>query len=415
MQASCPTTTPWSSPAVLSNNPGTIESGIFSAATSAGFMAAWSDNASNAHYSFSSDGIHWQSDVISTATFLANSSPYSDVFVAGNDTGFMVAWVDDSGNGWSNFSTDNGNSWSPAIQINPNTLSLDPSAEVFIAGGSSGFVAGMLVRDPSYSPGNPNYIYDNLYVSFSTGTTVWSAPVQVTTGGPIRNTNVNSPTGRGFVGAVVSGNSCMFTWLGHFQETTSAYFESINPFNSPFSTTSTPSSIYYDGIFGSIPAVAEFDGYFMTSANGGGVVYFSITNTPTTAPANWAIFGFTNPAINPTTNVSAPGPWMAANQAGFMSTWIGDTSGSGSYPDTPMWMLLSDNGFTWGPQCSILNTPITIDGPVILSANSQGFVATWEGSDSNPYAAFYSTPFTPSTPTGSTAFAGRLIQKYGKA
>ena len=52
LDGSCPPTTPWSTPVNLSNSGG-ITSNIFSAATSAGFMAVWADSSNNAHYSFS--------------------------------------------------------------------------------------------------------------------------------------------------------------------------------------------------------------------------------------------------------------------------------------------------------------------------------------------------------------------------
>ena len=80
-----------------------------------------------------------------------------------------------------------------------------------------------------------------------------------------------------------------------------------------------------------------------------------------------------------------------------MSTWVvGASEGS---PGSPMWTFSSNNGFNWTPVCSILPTvSTTIGGPVGLSANSQGFVATWlDSNDSNAYASFYSGPVMPPT------------------
>ena len=77
-----------------------------------------------------------------------------------------------------------------------------------------------------------------------------------------------------------------------------------------------------------------------------------------------------------------------------MSTWVvGASQGS---PGSPVWTLTNNNGFNWTPVCSILDTPsTTIGGPVGLSANPQGFVATWlDSNDSNGYASFYFTPLT---------------------
>ena len=177
-------TTPWSTPVNLSNS-GNITSNIFSAATSAGFMAVWADSSNNAHYSFSSDGVSWQSGLVTPAQ--GNVASSSDVFVAGNATGFIVTWMDSSNNAWSSFSTNNGISWSAAIQINPNTLSLNSNSDVYVGGGSSGFVATMIGAD------------NNAYVSFSTGTAAWSSPAQVTTDDSVYNQNWNSQTTRGFV------------------------------------------------------------------------------------------------------------------------------------------------------------------------------------------------------------------------
>ena len=198
LNASCPTVTPWSTPFNLSNS-GSITSNIFSAGTAAGFMAAWADSSNNAHYSFSSDGLTWQSGLVSSAEGDVASS--SDVFVAANSTGFIVTWMDSSNNAWSSFSTNNGVSWSEAIQINPNTLPLNSNSDVYVSGGSSGFVAAMIGAD------------NNAYVSFSTGTAAWSSPAQVTTDGSVYNQNWNSVTTRGFVSVAVTGNSCMLTWI----------------------------------------------------------------------------------------------------------------------------------------------------------------------------------------------------------
>ncbi|CAM6000396.1 unnamed protein product [Sphagnum balticum] len=130
--ASCAPTTLWSTPVDLSNSGG-ITSAVYSAATAAGFMAVWADSANNAHYSFSADGTTWASGLISSATTTVASN--SDVFVAGNNTGFMATWIDSANNGWSSFSADKGTSWSAALQINPNTLSLDSNSDVYVSAG----------------------------------------------------------------------------------------------------------------------------------------------------------------------------------------------------------------------------------------------------------------------------------------
>ena len=64
-------------------------------------------------------------------------------------------------------------------------------------------------------------------------------------------------------------------------------------------------------------------------------------------------------------------------------------------------------------ECSILQTPsTTIGGPVALSANARGFVATWfDYNDYNGYASFYFTPL--SAASASNQFVGLLQQKYG--
>jgi len=375
IHTSCPSTTPWSAAVNISNSGG-ITSNIFSAATTAGFMAVWADSSNNALYSFSSDGIHWQTGFVTAAQ--GNVAPSSDVFVAGNATGFLVTWIDSANNGWSSFSSNNGGSWSSAIQINPNTLTLNPNSDVYVGAGSSGFVATMI--------GNDN----NAYVSFSTGTAAWSSPAQVTSDGSVYSFNQNSQTTRGFVSVTVVGNSCMLAWLGNLFPTFSAYFSSINPFSS---TTVYP--ILDVGFFESACIVAANNGYFMAvaraNAGAAGQTYFSVA----TIPSNWATFSaFTTNPANPDA-----GPWVAANQAGFMSTWI--VGASANSPGTPMWTLSSNNGFNWTPVCSILATPsTTIGGPVGLSANTQGFIATWlDSSDLNAYASFYATPVpTPPTP-----------------
>jgi hypothetical protein len=382
LYASCPSTTPWSAPVNVSNSGG-ITSNIFSAATSAGFMAVWADSSNNAHYSFSSDGVTWQSGLVSPAE--GDVAAASDVFVAGNATGFVVTWMDSFNNAWSSFSTNNGVNWSDAIQINPNTLALNSNSDVYVGGGSSGFVATMIGAD------------NNAYVSFSTGTAAWSSPTQVTTDGSVYSQNQNSQTGRGFVSVAVARNSCMLTWIINTLGTNSAYFETINPFSS---TTVYP--IVAVGFFESAQIVAQLNGYFINvgRANvGNGVTYFSTA----TIPSNWATFSL---FLDVNNNPDA-GPWVAANQAGFMSAWVvGASQGS---PGSPFWTFTNNNGFNLTPLCSILATEsTTIGGPVGLSANSKGFVATWlDFNDSNAYASFYSTP------PPSNLFVELLEQKYG--
>lgn len=387
LNASCPTTTPWSDAVQLTVS-ADISSNIFSAGTSAGFMAVWADSSNNAHYSFSANGIAWQDGSITSAT--GNVATNSDVFVAGNSSGFMAAWMDSSNDAWSSFTTDNGATWSTAIKINGSTA-LYSDSDVYVSGGTEGFVAALVGNDR------------NPYVSFSTGTSAWSSLAHVSTssGSNVYTTNLNSKTGRTFVSAAVSGNSCMISWLSQDFPTYSAYFESINPLSS-----ATAAPIINVGFAESASILATLNGYFMavarTNSGPSGETYFS---TATTA-SNWGTFS----AFAPNPSNPLAGPWVAANHAGFMATWI---VGAGTNdPGTPIWTLSANYGFNWTSQCSILQTEsTTILGPVGLSANDQGFVATWlDGNDSNAYAAFYYTPVTNSS---GNAFVGLLQTKYG--
>jgi hypothetical protein len=361
---SCPTTSPWSAPIQLSTS-NDLTSGAFSAATAAGFMAVWADGANNAVYSFSTDGLTWQSGLISPAQ--GNVVSGSNVFIAGNATGFLVSWVDSSANGWSTFTADNGSSWSTALQINPMSVPaltpLNATVDVYLSAGSSGFIATMI--------GNDN----NVYASFSTGTSAWSnAPIQATNDG-----SVNYPfVPRQYVSAVVVDNSCMLTWATTPYSTAAAYIESINPLSS--STT----SYFVNGIgySQSEPIIAALNGYFLITVNAnvsGGAVLTSIG----TNAANFAtpyVFAAGAPPPPLTNNA----PWIAVNKAGFVSTWSagGDAA----------WAITTNNGFDWTPQCSILSSPSSsIFSPIALSANDQGyFVATWiDSNDNNAYTSFY--------------------------
>ena len=310
IDASCPDTTPWSTPVNLSTS-GDVTSGIFSAATSAGFMAVWADSSNNAHYSFSSDGLTWQSGLVTSAE--GNVATGSDVFVAGNDTGFMVAWMDGSNNAWSSFSADNGATWSAALQINP-TLALNSSADVYVSGGTSGFVAALIGAD------------NNSYVSFSTGTAAWSTATQITNDGSVSTQNLNSQTGRGFVTVTVVGDSCMVAWVALNDATYSVYFSTIDPFSA-----TTIYQIVSVGFFESPPILAQLNGYFMAVSLANvseGVTYFSVA----TIPSNWATFSlFLQPD-----NTPDAGPWVAANQAGFyvnMDYWCRSRYSRNSYLD----------------------------------------------------------------------------------
>jgi hypothetical protein len=368
IDAMCPATTPWTTPVQLTNTADVV-SDVVSAATSAGFMATWADASGNAHYSFSADGVTWQSGLIPPAA--ANVGSNVDVFVAGNDTGFLATWVDSSNNGWSSFTADNGNTWSTAIQTNPNSVSgltpLFSGSSVYVAAGSSGFVGTMI--------GNDN----NAYVSFSTGTSAWSTnPTQVTSDGTAYNIN-GSP--KQYVSAVVVGNSCMLTWIGNLDPIYAAFIESINP----LSTTTTRYPIVAIGYFLTTPIVAQLNGYYLAAAqanvsSGANLVSIATNSINWVTPYLWL-----STPLPPPAQANAA-PWIAVNQAGFMST--SSVSGNAT------WMLSTNNGFDWTPQCSILNTPSsTITGPIALSANTRGFVGTWaDTNDNNAYVTFYFTP-----------------------
>jgi hypothetical protein len=75
-------------------------------------------------------------------------------------------------------------------------------------------------------------------------------------------------------------------------------------------------------------------------------------------------------------------------------------------------MLTANNGFNQTPVCSILATPsTTITGLIALSANTQGFVASWiDTNDNNAYATFY---YAPPNAASSNQFVALLEQKYG--
>lgn len=385
VHASCPSTTPWSTPVQLTNT-GAVTSNIYSAGNSAGFMVVWADGSNNAQYSFSSDGTMWNGGLITPTE--GNVATNSDIFVAGNGTGFVATWIDNANNGWSSFSADNGATWSDALQINPNTLSLNSNSDVYVGGGSSGFVATLIGSD------------NNAYVSFSTGTEAWSIPTQVTNDGSVYDQNWNSATTRGFVTVAIEGESCMVTWISNLYPTYSAYFETINPFSS---TTVYP--IAAIGFFESVPSVAVLNSYYMavSRANEGqGESIFSVA----TIPSNWAIFSLFASPNDPQT-----GPWVAANQRGFMSSWVVG-AGEGN-TGSPMWTFTENNGFNWTPLCPILATEsTTITGPIGLSANNRGFIASWlDTNDDNAYVSFYAFPVA--GPTSHNPFVTLLEQKYG--
>lgn len=392
IDAMCPATTPWTTPVQLTNTPN-VANAIFSAATSAGYMAVWTDTLQNANYSFSSDGITWQGGVISPAA----GQVVSNVFVAANETGFLVSWVDSAKDGWTSFSADNGTTWSSAQKVNPNTSALTPmnnTADVYVSGGQSGFIATMI--------GNDN----NAYASFSTGTSAWSAvPTQITFDGLVNYTLVS----RQYVSSVIVGNSCMFAWTLNAYQTAAAFIESINP----LSNASSVSPIANIGYMQSIPILAQLNGYFLAIANGnisGGISLVSIATNST----NWATAYILAPSAPPPPLIdTGNAPWIAANQTGFMSSAI--ASGNA------VWRFTANNGFDWTPQCSILAAPSSsISGSVGLSANSRGFIATWyDSSDANAYVSFYATPTPPTPPAPpivsdpAILFVELLQQKYG--
>ena len=118
-----------------------------------------------------------------------------------------------------------------------------------------------------------------------------------------------------FVSVAVVGNSCMLTWIARLAiKQIQLTLTSINP----FSSTTDLYPIVNVGDFESVPIVARIEWIFYGAARANvmvpGVTYFSVG----TNPSNWATFSFIS--TPPSTPILDAGPWVAANQAGFMST-----------------------------------------------------------------------------------------------
>lgn len=83
--------------------------------------------------------------------------------------------------------------------------------------------------------------------------------------------------------------------------------------------------------------------------------------------------------------------WVSGNTNGFMATWIGTDIGYTTA--APIWSFSSNNGTSWSTAASIVSGPLstTVYSPAVVAGTSAGFMAAWrDGNDNNAYAAFTS-------------------------
>lgn len=394
VQASCPSTNPWSTAVNVSLSGGLINSTPYVAGTSTGFMIVWTTSGGgtgSAVASFSANGTSWSNPVTIIDHTSGNAPFRTDVTVAGNDTGFLSAWVDSFGNAWSSFSADNGQTWSSINLIASNIVS---ATNISISGSASGFVAAFI--DTS----------SNAWVTFSDGTSTWSSPVQITSDGSVSTAKGNS-LGNGYASVAVRGSTCMVTWTStNDSNPYSAFFSAINPLTPSSSPTLVRISDFGNA---TLPTtVAATSAGFMA-------IYLDGPDQPSTSPV-YSAFSSDNGTTWVNTEVFTEKfsfPWISGNGAGFMATWIDDGLRSGVRA-SPFWIF--NNGTGWMDTiCSILpSVSTTVFGPVITAGSNAGFVATWfDGNDSNIYASF-TNQFVPApTSTSSNPFVNLLQQKYG--
>jgi len=186
------------------------------AGNSAGFLATFQEDAGPNYFGYASftgnNGASWSMPV-QVAAMRQNEI----LSVAANGSGFLGAWISPTNQLLTSFSTTNGASWSAPVEI-PTTFT-GLTTILGLSGGDAGFVI-------TWVNGGPN-----IFASFSSdrGAT-WSAPVQL----------ITSPAVKGLtdyvVGVSIADANCMFTWWNTANNAISSY----STLPSPSASSSSP-------------------------------------------------------------------------------------------------------------------------------------------------------------------------------
>ena len=183
--------TTWTTPFQISST-NEVNGMIILGVNTDGFMASWTDDGA-AFTSFTSNNVTTWS-----TPFQISSNSASDVWVAGNTTGFIATWVTDANEAYSIKATivDGAPVWGTPVLI---SSLLSGGTNVSIFGAPSGFVTAWIDID------------DNAYANFTTGSGdyTWSDAVQITTTFAV---NGGIGTDLPFVDVTCFEDQCLFSW-----------------------------------------------------------------------------------------------------------------------------------------------------------------------------------------------------------
>ena len=339
--------------------------------TSAGYMAVWQDNEENIQSSFSSDrGASW-SDPVQVGS---NSSYVA--WVAGNDSGFVVVWVNtdvgiSNGSLYASFSEDDGLSWSMPTRVSPTYDTPGGTVNVFsgVSATEEGFLATWMSDD-----GYPSW---NVWSGFSSNGTDWNASVQATSymvSGitVVSNGLINAGTGSKFVAAFEDESSNGYVIFSD---------NSGSSWGAPIMIATS--------LNGFAPTVgASSTGFMAVWSTTSNIAYssFSIDGTSWGSPMPIA------------SNVSDDFVLVSGAPGGFIASWQDLSSDAEA-------SFSSDGGTTWSLPvlfASDMSLSGGLNSFVGVSATTAGCMFTWWDNDSNGISSF--APFSGGIRSGNGFF-----------
>ena len=321
--------------------PATSLSYPFLASNDHGFLLTFVDSVSNIPSSIfydSSSGL-WDSEVSIDASISANIP----VFVTTTPQGFLATFMDGGGNGYANLSTD-GLTWQPSSKV------LFTSADSFSVSSISGCGnrSLLLTTWADYSTGN-------IYVSTSTNGVTWNTPTVISS---------NSHTGSG-------------------DNTSSGCFANKEGF---------------------------LIGYIANTS-----LTWDILSLFSSDGSNWTA---NSTPIGSSAGIQRLVPQISGNDSGFVTSWV-------AYADPPAYTIVnayasfSPDGKNWqtpvqfsAPRGAFNPVPLYYFGTVVQVHNDR-CLFSWNDANGNIYVSTSSFPYTPPTPPTPSGSTSVLEKKWG--
>jgi hypothetical protein len=203
----------WNSPVVVTDSSSGSSAAIVSGTTDRFVITSQSAGQNGISAISTNLGADWtQVQIVNDGTVFGN------VWVAGNQTGFVATWANHSGHGYSSLLRAGSNVWGAPQIFATNVVTGE--ANISVSASSAGFVAAWMGSD------------GNAYGSFSENGETWYPPVQISYDGLVYNIEDRGP----IVAVSVVDSTCMFSWVD-LNQNVQASFSEINSIQPPSNLT----------------------------------------------------------------------------------------------------------------------------------------------------------------------------------